>query len=277
MIEFPEAVAIARQMSDELKGRRIRAGIRGNSPHKFAFYTGSPEEYESILGGKTMGEAIDHGSLIVASVEPDYALVLGGGGERILLHQDESTVPKKHHLMLEFEDGAFLTVSVQGWGSALLLRRSDLEAHPYIGRRRVSPTGNGFTLEYFLGLFDELEDGDPRSAKYFAISKPGIWGLGNGYLQDILLKAKIHPKRRAIDLSGDERRAFYEATRDVLRRAVELGGRDTERDLYNHPGGYRRTLHSKMVGQPCPECGAAIERISFLGGASYFCPVCQVG
>ena len=45
---------------------------------------------------------------------------------------------------------------------------------------------------------------------------------------------------------------------------------------YQSPGGYHRTLDSNAVGQPCPECGTPIEKISFLGGASYFCPKCQV-
>mgnify|MGYP005846635155 CR=1 FL=1 len=30
MIELPEALTIARQMSEELKGKRIESGIRGN-------------------------------------------------------------------------------------------------------------------------------------------------------------------------------------------------------------------------------------------------------
>jgi formamidopyrimidine-DNA glycosylase len=82
MIELPEALVIARQMSEELRGRRIASAVRGNAPHKFAFYSGSPEEYVAILAGKTLGEATRHGSAILAGVEPDYVLGLGVGGER---------------------------------------------------------------------------------------------------------------------------------------------------------------------------------------------------
>ena len=275
MIELPEAMTIARQMSKELKGKRIESGIRGNVPHKFAFYSRSPEEYEAILKGKTMGEATEHGSAILASVKPDYMLVLGGGGERILFHQSEKTLPKKHHLLLHFEDGTYLTVTVQGWGNALLLHRSELADHPHVGEKRVSPLSDAFTREYFQGLFGELEEEDRRSVKFFVISQPGVWGVGNGYLQDILFRAKIHPKRRAIDILGEERRVLHEAIRETLKQAVALSGRDTERDLYNRPGGYRRMLDSRSVGQPCPVCGTPIEKIQYLGGASYFCPSCQ--
>jgi formamidopyrimidine-DNA glycosylase len=275
MIELPEAMTIARQMSKELKGKRIASGIRGNVPHKFAFYSRSPEEYEAILKGKTLGEATEHGSAILASVKPDYMLVLGGGGERILFHQSEKTLPKKHHLLLHFEGGTHLTVTVQGWGNVLLLRPSELADHPHVGEKRVSPLSDAFTLEYFQGLFRELEEEDRRSIKFFIISQPGIWGVGNGYLQDILFRAKIHPKRRAVDIAEEERQALHEATRKTLKQAVDLNGRDTERDLYNRPGGYRKMLDSRSVGQPCPVCGTPIKKIQYLGGASYFCPSCQ--
>lgn len=276
MIELPEALIIARQISEELKGKQIESGVRGNVPHKFAFYSRSAEKYEAILKGKVMGEAMGHGSAILASVGPDYTLVLGGGGERILFHQSESTLPEKHHLLLHYQDGTYLTVTVQGWGNVLLLHQSELVEHPHVGEKRVSPLSDAFTFEYLQGLFEELEEEDSRSIKFFIISKPGIWGVGNGYLQDILFRAKIHPRRRAIDIIEEERRALHKAIRETLKQAVDLSGRDTERDLYNRRGGYRRILDSKSVGKPCPECGTPAEKIQYLGGACYLCPSCQV-
>jgi len=120
-----------------------------------------------------------------------------------------------------------------------------------------------------------LESGDPRSIKYFMISKPGILGVGNGYLQDMLFKAKIHPRRRVVQITEAEKQALYQSIRDTLQKASELGGRDTERDLYDHPGGYVRIMDNRNAGKPCPECGMPIEKASYLGGAVYFCPKCQ--
>jgi formamidopyrimidine-DNA glycosylase len=78
-----------------------------------------------------------------------------------------------------------------------------------------------------------------------------------------------------IETSGDEKRALYEAIKSTLKNAVDLGGRDTERDLHNNTGGYVKVLDSRSVGRPCPECGALIKKIQYLGGAAYFCPGCQ--
>ena len=140
-----------------------------------------------------MGEVTEHGSLILASLEPDHVLVLGGGGERILFHQSEETLPKKHQLLLRFEDGTFLTVTVQGWGSVQLYHQSELAEHPHIGKKGASPLSDAFTLAALQRLFDGYGDKDRKSIKFFIISEPGILGIGNGYLQDILFRARIHP------------------------------------------------------------------------------------
>jgi formamidopyrimidine-DNA glycosylase len=274
MIELPEALTIGRQMDEELRGKRIDSAVHLSSPHKWAFHSCPPEETEPILRGRAMGAASGHGSMILVCVDPDYVLLLGGGGERILYHQTERTLPKKHQLLLHYDDGTYLTVSVQGWGSVDVLHHSEIADHRHVSRG-ISPLIDAFTLEHFERLFQEVGPEDKRSIKKFMISEPGILGVGNGYLQDILFRAKIHPRRRVVDITEGERRGLYVAGRETLRQAVDLGGRDTERDLYNNRGGYERILDSRTRGKPCPECGTPIEKIQYLGGASYFCPECQ--
>ena len=133
-----------------------------------------------------------------------------------------------------------------------------------------------FTFRYFKQHLDGFERREKDSIKKFMISGPSTPGIGNGYLQDILFRARIHPKRIVADVSDSEARDLYDAIRETMNEAIELGGRYDERDLYNNPGGYKRILDSKAKGNPCPECGTPIEKIQYLGGASYFCPNCQV-
>jgi formamidopyrimidine-DNA glycosylase len=222
-----------------------------------------------------MGEATVNGPLILAAVEPEYTLILGGGGERIVYHRSTAMLPKKYQLYLHFTDDTFLTVTVQGWGSVFLLHQSEVASHPFVSKN-LDPLSDAFTLDHFRGLFTALEPDDSRSVKYFMISKPGILGIGNGCLQDILWRAKIHPRHRAIELTEAEQHALYSAIRESLKKMVEGGGRNGDYDLYNHLGGYKRILSSKTVGQPCPVCSTPIEKDSYLGGAVYYCPKCQV-
>jgi formamidopyrimidine-DNA glycosylase len=276
MIELPEAITIARQIEKELKGKQIASGVRGSSPHKFAF-TGkySNEEFAVIVKDKIMGASHADGWIILTDLEPDYVLSLGCGGERILYHTNEKTLPKKHQLLLNFQDGTCLTITVSGWGEVRLIKQSELPDHPHIKKDAINPLSNAFTFDFFNSLFDAIPENSHVSAKYFIITKPCIWGVGNGCLQDILYRARIHPKRLMVSLSADERQALYKAIRQTLAEMVELGGRDSEFDLYNQPGGFQRILHGEAVGRPCSECGTPIEKTQYLGGAVYFCPSCQ--
>jgi formamidopyrimidine-DNA glycosylase len=147
--------------------------------------------------------------------------------------------------------------------------------HQFVNLRNPPPLSDDFTLDYFQGLFSELEADDSRSVKFFVISKPGVLGVGNGCLQDILWRAKIHPRRRAVGVSAVEQAALHSAIRTTLQMMIDGGGRDGDYDLFDRPGGYRRILYSKSVGQPCPVCGTPFEKAAYLGGAIYFCPQCQ--
>ncbi len=277
MIELPEAIILARQINKELRGKKIVSAVRGSSPHKFAFMgKHSDEEFAQIVKDKRIGTAQANGSLILTNLEPDYVLSLGCGGERILYHTNDETLPRKHQLLFDFHDNTHLTVTVSGWGEVRLLEQSDLPNHPHIKKNAISPLSDGFTFTYLNSLFDALPDNKRVSAKYFIISEPGIWGVGNGCLQDILYKAKIHPKRQMTSLSEIERERLHKAIKQILTEIAELGGRDSERDLYNNRGGYLPILHSKVVGHPCHECGTPIRKIQYLGGAAYFCPSCQI-
>ncbi len=275
MIELPEAVNFARQIGDELTGKVVEWGNRGNTPHKFAFYSKEPAEYEAILPGKRIGGARAIAGCIAVALEPGYVLLLGGGGERITHHAPGEAAPAKNHLLLRFTDGAHLSVTVQGWGSAMLLSDQELAEHPWFQAKRISPLTDAYTLEAFLAGFEGLKPDDKRAVKYFAITDPGVYGLGNGCLHDILFRAGLNPRRRAVDTTPQEREAFYLAIRDTLREMAELGGRDTELDLHGRPGRYAVMLDRRAKGQPCPKCGTAIEVIAFLGGKCYFCPQCQ--
>ncbi len=278
MIDIPEAVTIARQLDIELRGKRVKSAMRGNSPHKFAFYSRPAEEYAALYPGKTIGEVYPKTACILLNVEPGYVQVLGGGGERIFYHKSDRTLPEKHQLLVQFEDDTYLTVAISGWGSVQLWTHEELrkDQEKYAMQLyRTTPLDDAFTLDYFLGLFNLVEK-DSTPLKYFLITKPSVGGIGNGYVHDVLWKSKIHPRRKALDTTPEEREALYYALTGTFREATAAGGRDSERDIYNCPGGYHCVLSSEMVGKPCPRCGEdEIEKISYLGGSAYFCPTCQ--
>lgn len=275
MIELPEAATIAAQLTKELEGAKIVSCVRGNSSHKFAFYNHTPEEYEKLMVGKKVGKSAYTGSCVTTGIGNSLFLALGEGGEKITLHEDGKSIPKKHQLLLGFDDGRFLSVTVSGWGMASLFTHEELQNHRWIGKRALNFENGKIDKDLFFRHVSEFAPTAKTSLKFFIISEPGINGVANGYLQDILFNARLHPKRPVGSLGKDEAENLYNAINTTISEAVAKGGRDTEFDIYGNPGGYPKILDSRSAGNPCPTCGAVIEKIQYLGGACYFCPKCQ--
>jgi formamidopyrimidine-DNA glycosylase len=150
--------------------------------------------------------------------------------------------------------------------------------HSYIFKRDfnpdiLSPIDEEFTFERFSKL---LADNN-RALKSVLVGKDAVVvGLSNSAFQDIIYRARLHPKRKASELNIDERRALYDAIRYVLRERIRLNGKDQFYDLYGNQGGYTPAMGPNMKQQNCPVCRTPIEKLSVGGGHVFFCPKCQV-
>jgi formamidopyrimidine-DNA glycosylase len=65
-------------------------------------------------------------------------------------------------------------------------------------------------------------------------------GLSNSAFQDVIFRAKIHPKRKASSLSGSEKLALHDAVRFVVQERIRAGGKNQFMDLYGKQGTTRR-------------------------------------
>lgn len=275
MFELPEFATLAKQINSTLKGKTIRSGHLGNTPHKFVWYNRSHEEFERLTQGKTIGEARAKGKWLFIPIEPGYILLLGECGGKVLFHPPGAKMPKKYHLHLIFEDDSFFTATTQMWGAMELYEKGEEARRKYVQGMRTTPIEPEFTLDYFSTLVDDLVTGKKRSVKGLLTQDQIIPGLGNAIAQDILFRARLHPKYPIAELSEDQKRGLFDSILSTVREVMEEGGRYDEFDLYNNRGGYVRIMDKKSVGNPCPECGGVIEKIQYLGGACYFCPSCQ--
>ena len=100
-------------------------------------------------------------------------------------------------------------------------------------------------------------------------------GLSNSAFQDIIVRAQIHPKRKASGLSVDERLTLYNAINLVIDERIRLNGKDQFFDLYRTQGKYVSAMGPNMKQNPCKVCGSIIKKLSVGGGQVYFCRICQ--
>ncbi len=101
-------------------------------------------------------------------------------------------------------------------------------------------------------------------------------GIGNAYSDEILLRARLSPFKRAGTLKPGEISRLYKAVLSVLdewtERLRDTAGNDFPRKV--------TAFHSEMAvhgkyRQPCPHCGTPVQRIVYAEHESNYCADCQ--
>ncbi len=112
-----------------------------------------------------------------------------------------------------------------------------------------------------------------------ALTDPHIFsGIGNAYSDEILHAARLSPMKTVASLSDEEIARLFDATRATLeawiaRLREEAAGEFPEKVTAFRPG---MAVHGRY-GQPCPDCGAPVQRIVYARNEANYCSRCQTG
>lgn len=272
MMELPEVLSISRQADQVLKGKVVNKVFPPVSPHKFAFFNDDPENYKPLLIGRKVLSVTGSGMFIDISFDNDTTITLGDG--IIIRYGDASAkIPDKYQLLLTFEDNTFLSFTVAMYGAIYAYKGAFDNKYYVASKEKISPLSDSFDETYFLNLF--LNEKKTLSVKGLLATEQRIPGVGNGVIQDILFKARINPKRKALSLSEEERKTLFHSLKTTLHEMTDQGGRNTESNFYGEKGGYQTILSAKTYKQPCPVCGGFITKEAYMGGSVYYCLNCQ--
>lgn len=129
--------------------------------------------------------------------------------------------------------------------------------------------------EEFAALFR----GRKLSIKAALLNQKLLSGVGNIYADESLFRAGIRPRRRAGRLTHAELERLRLALKDVLKRAIRLGGSSVS-DYVNAEGvrGFFQFEHFVYMraGMLCRRCKTPIKRVVEAGRGTHFCPHCQL-
>jgi formamidopyrimidine-DNA glycosylase len=110
-----------------------------------------------------------------------------------------------------------------------------------------------------------------------ALTDPRILsGIGNAYSDEILHAAKLSPILQTAKLSPDQWERLYNATRDTLQLWIDRLNAEAGEAFPEKVTAFRKEMavHGRF-GQPCPICGAPIQRIRYADNETNYCPQCQ--
>lgn len=112
-----------------------------------------------------------------------------------------------------------------------------------------------------------------------SLTDPQIFsGIGNAYSDEILHRARLSPFKRSTQVSDEEVARLHAATQATLvewRDALiaEIGQGFPDKVTAFRP---EMAVHGKF-NQPCPVCGAPVQRILYAGNEANYCVGCQTG
>jgi formamidopyrimidine-DNA glycosylase len=110
-----------------------------------------------------------------------------------------------------------------------------------------------------------------------ALTDPRIFsGIGNAYSDEILHAARMSPMKTTATLTEDEIARLHATTREVLNHWIDrlredAAGEFPEKVTAFHDG---MAVHGRY-GQPCPACGAPVQRIVYARNEANYCSRCQ--
>jgi formamidopyrimidine-DNA glycosylase len=269
MPELPEITAYLEGLERTVLGRPLeRARVRSPSLLRTWDPPLSAAEGMRVRGLRRLGKRV------VWAMEDDlflvFHLMISG---RFHWKTRRVAVPgKRAHAAFDFSNGTLLLTeqATHKRASLHVVRGGD-------GLAALDPGG----LEVMDASLDEFRETLLRENRTLkrALTDPRVLsGIGNAHSDEILLFAGLSPLQLTRNLSAEETSRLYEVTRRSLaewtaRLRAEFGDAFPEKITAFHPA---MAAHGKH-GEPCPVCGAPIQRIRYADRETNYCAVCQTG
>ena len=280
MPELPDLIVYLEALEREVVGRRLDR-ILVLSP----FVLRSVDPPLNALFTKVVRHVDRVGKRIVIELADDLFLVLhlmiagrlkwaatAADGTEVRGRTAPRPSPKITLATLDFSTGTLFFTEA---GSTK--RASMVAVRGTAGVRALDPGGLeplGASLEEFCGMLAR----DNHTLKR-ALTDPHLFsGVGNAYSDEILHAARLSPLKLTRSLTAEEARRLHAATRTTLTEWIERLREQAGVAFPDKVTAFRpeMAVHGRFR-QPCPVCGAPVQRIVYAANECNYCARCQTG
>jgi formamidopyrimidine-DNA glycosylase len=267
--ELPDVVAYLTALEPRVLGKRL-ARIRLASP--FVLRSVDPPvadvEGRTVVGLRRLGKR-----MVLALEEERFVVIHLMIAGRLHWRPAGARPPGRVGLAaLDFGDGT-LTLTEAG-----TRRRASI--HLARGERGLAAYDPGGldVLGATLGAFAAALRRERHTLKRTLTDPRVLDGIGNAYADEILHRARLSPVRMTDQLSDAETARLHAAARAVLVEWAERLSDAARAAFPERVTAFREgmAVHGRF-GQPCPDCGAPVQRIVHAENETNYCAVCQTG
>jgi len=266
--ELPDLTVYIEHLERRTRDAELTA-IRLGSP--FVLRTVSPT-IEQVVGQRVIGWRRLAKQLVLQLTHDYFVVVHLMISGRLKWEAAGAAIPKRNGLAaLDFSSGTLI------FTEASKKRRASLKLVSGSGMTALDPGG----LDVLDAPFDAFAlrlRGAHHTIKRALTDQHIFAGIGNAYSDEILLRAQFSPFKPANTFTDEEAQRLYDACRSTL---AEWTGRLREQAGESFPTKVT-AFHPEMAvhgryKQPCPVCGAPVQRIVYAENESNYCAKCQTG
>ncbi|MBI3493524.1 MAG: formamidopyrimidine-DNA glycosylase [Acidobacteria bacterium] len=269
MPELPDVVVYVEALNRHVVGQRLER-LRLLSP----FVLRSVDPPIDSLAGRTVRAVRRVGKRIVLAFEGDLFLVIHlmiAG--RLRWREPGKQLgmgPKMLLASFEFAPGAlFLTEASSKKRASIQLVRGEA-ALAALDPGGVEP------LDATRDQFRAALTRENHTLKRALTDPHVLSGIGNAYSDEILHAARLSPLKLTRSLSDAETARLHDATRATLLVWIDHLRRDVKDGFPEKVTAFRdeMAVHGRFK-QPCPVCGAPVQRIVYAANECNYCARCQ--
>ena len=267
MPELPDILAYIEALTPRVVGQPVER-VRLLSP--FVLRTVDPPLTE--IEGKHVRDVARLGKRILFHYDDDLRLVihLMIAGRLRWRARDGKLFGRMTLVAFDFPTGTLaLTEAGTKRRASMHLVRGDAALEPF---RRAGLN----VLEISEDQFAERLRWENHTLKR-ALTDPRLFdGIGNAYSDEILHRARLSPLQLTRRLDDAGVRRLYESTRSLLREWIDRLGTEARDAFPEKVTAFREgmAVHGRFK-QPCPVCGAPVQRIRYADNETNYCPRCQ--
>jgi formamidopyrimidine-DNA glycosylase len=267
--ELPDITVYLEALEQRILGRTLeRVQIGG------PFLLRSVDPPVSAAFGRTVVKLKRVGKRIAIGLDNEIWLVLHLMIAGRLHWSERRKTPDGRRTLAAFEfDNGTLTLTEAGSQKRASLHVVAGEA----GLAELDPGGMD-VMTVQLGEFAGMLQSSNHTLKR-ALTDPRMFsGIGNAYSDEILHRAQLSPVLLTQKMTAEQVARLFHATRETLnewtaRLRQEAGGKFPEKVTAFRE---EMAVHGRY-GQPCPSCGAKVQRIRYASNETNYCARCQTG
>jgi formamidopyrimidine-DNA glycosylase len=269
MPELPEVEVTRLSFAHRIRGARV-VGVRLGKPLRWPLGC----EAHSLVS-QVVGEVVRRGKYLWLPLTCGGLLVHLGMSGSLSFGEQAEAWGGHDHFELATSLGTLRLTDPRRFGSVVWSRSLDtLPAAKLLARLGLEPFDAAFTGAYLHAAWQRRR----LSVKQALLAGDTVVGAGNIYACEALFQAGIDPRLPSCQLSLKRAQALALAVKDVLGRAITLGG-SSLRDFKSAQGAQGHfQLQTKVYGRAglqCDVCLSTIERIVQGQRATFLCGKCQ--